>query len=116
MAKRSKPRKPAATAKKLPAKLPPLTPAEAAVLSHVLNSIAFHNYSECCAVEEMAKALGRTPGRLTPTLKKLEAKGYLSLEGTIFPAVYPTVEAVRKQDPSMSAEQAERLLAKLRTG
>jgi hypothetical protein len=107
MAKRQSPKA------KSSGRLPPLSAAEAAVLSHILNSIAFQNYGECCSVDEIAKSLDRTPGRLTTTLKRLADKGYLTVEGRVFPTVYPTEAALRKQDPSLSETAAQKLLRKL---
>ena len=95
-------------------KLPELTSAEVAILSHILNSIAFENYGDCCTADEIAKALGRTPGRLSTTLKRLVDKGYLTMEGRVFPTAYPTVAALRKQDASFTDQAAKKLLAKLR--
>jgi hypothetical protein len=99
---------------KSPRKLPRPTAAEAAVLSHILNSIAFEDYGDCCSVDEIAKSLDRTPGRLTTTLKRLADKGYLTIEGRVFPTAYPTEAALRKQDPSLSEAAAQKLLRKLR--
>jgi hypothetical protein len=90
-----------------------LTAAESAILTHILNSIAFENYGDCCSTEEIAKAFDRTPARLNTTLEHLAEKGYLTIEGRIFPTAYPTALALRKQDPRLSQADAELLLRRL---
>jgi hypothetical protein len=94
--------------------LPPLTDVQQQVMAYVMNSITFESYDECCSVEAVAEHLGRTPGRSMPTLRKLVDKGYLTIDGEIFPWVLPTVEALRKQDPALSDEEARKILKRIK--
>ena len=96
-----------------PATLSQPTPAQQQVLSHVLNSIAFVNFNECCSVEALAEHFGRTSGRMLSTLRKLVESGHLTLRGKEYQWVYPTVAALRKQDPSLSEAAATKILAKI---
>ena len=58
--------------------------------------------------------LGTTPGRFRPTLRKLVDQGYLTIEGKVAENVYPTVAALRWQNPKLSEREAKRIVAKLR--
>jgi hypothetical protein len=100
--------------KKSSKKLPPLTDIQQQVMAYVMNSIAFQNYDDCCSVEEMAGHFKRSPGRFLPTLRKLAAKGYLTIEGDIFQRVYPTLDALRNQDKTLSEVEAKKILKKVR--
>ncbi|HJT35370.1 MAG TPA: hypothetical protein VJ783_25315 [Pirellulales bacterium] len=82
----------------------------------MLNSIAFENYDDCCAVDDLAARFGKTSGRLQPAVRKLVEQGYVTVEGDIFPVVYPTVAALRQQDPKLSVSEAKAILAKARRG
>ena len=95
-------------------KLRPLTGSARDVFDHVLNSIAFEQYGDCCAVDALAEEFGKTPGRLQPTIRKLIEEGYVTVEGDIFQIIYPTVAALRRQDPKLSRHEAEEILAKVR--
>lgn len=94
--------------------LPPLTGIARELFTHVLNSIAFENYDDCCAVDDLASKFGKTSGRLRPAVRKLVEQGYVMVEGDIFPVVYPTVAALRQQDPKLSVPEAKAILAKVR--
>jgi hypothetical protein len=109
-----KPGKPTTAKQRSPKRLQRLTAAESAILTHILNSIAFENYGDCCSVEEIAKALDRSAGRMSTTLNHLVDKGYLTIEGRIYPTAYPTAAALRKQDRNLSERDAEKVLRKLR--
>jgi hypothetical protein len=108
-----KPGKSPSAKRPAPLRLPRLTSAESDVFTHILNSAAFKNYGDCCGVEEIAKALDRTPGRMQAILNRLAKKGYLTIEGRIYPTVYPTVAALRRQDPQLGQSDAEKLLRQL---
>lgn len=84
------------------------------VLSHVMNSIAFKNYRECCSVDGIASALDKNPTRLRTTLKKLADQGYVTIEGAKQQDVFPTVAALKSQDHSLSDNAARTLLRKLK--
>ena len=95
-------------------KLAPLTGIARELFTQVLNSIAFEKYGDCCAVDDLAERFGKTPGRLQPALRKLVEQGYVTVEGDLFPIIYPTVAALRHQDPKLSKSDAEQILAKVR--
>ncbi len=80
----------------------------------VLNKIAFHDYQECCLVDTLAQKPGKTPGRLQPAIRKLVDLGYITLEGDMYPIIYPTTEALRHQDPRLSEDDARKILANVR--
>ena len=101
-------------ARKRRAKLEPITGTAQDVYRYVLNNIAFENYRDCCTVDDIAEHFGKTPGRLRPALRKLLDAGYITTSGNIVESVYPTVEALRRQDPRLSEADAEKLLRKLR--
>jgi hypothetical protein len=90
--------------------LPRLTGIQRQVMAHVMNSIALHDYEGCCSVERIAEQLHRQPNRFMPTLKKLAENGYLQIEGTTYPVVYPTIDALLMQDPRLSEQDAKAIL------
>jgi len=96
------------------ADLPPLTGIQRRVLAHVMTSIAFENYGDCCTLEALAEEFKRSPNRFLPTLRKLEAKGYLRIEGETYPQAYPTAAALRKQNPHLSEKEVQRILERIR--
>ncbi|HEX5444697.1 MAG TPA: hypothetical protein VFW87_12735 [Pirellulales bacterium] len=96
--------------------MPPLTGLARDLFTHVLNSIAFENYGDCCAVDDLAAKLGKTSGRLQPAVRKLVEAGYITAEGEVFPIIYPTVAALRQQDPKLNVDEAKAILAKVRGG
>lgn len=96
--------------------LPPLTGVARELFTHVLNSIAFENYDDCCAIDDLAARFGKSSGRLRPAIRKLVEQGYVTVEGDIFPIVYPTVAALQQQDPKLSVSEAKAILAKVRRG
>lgn len=95
-------------------KLGPLTGIAKELFTHALNSIAFEQYRDCCAVDDLAVKFGKTPGRLKPAIRKLVEQGYVTVEGKTFPILYPTIAALRHQDPKLSKAEAERILATVR--
>ena len=95
-------------------RLRPLTGLARDLYLHVLNKIAFQDYGECCLVDALAEKLGKSPGRLQPAIRKLVELGYVTLEGEMYPVIYPTIEALRQQDPHLSEEDARKILAKAR--
>jgi hypothetical protein len=96
-----------------PAALPPLQGIEQRVMAYVSSSVAFENYGDCCSVEDMAARFRRTPGRFLTLLRKLEAKGYVTIRGETLPWVYPTVAALRHQDETLSETRAKRILRRI---
>ena len=97
-----------------PKKLGPLTGIARDLFTHVLNSIAFERYGDCCSVDDLADRFGKTPGRLKPAIRKLLEQGYVTVEGEIYPVIYPTVAALRHQDPKLSKAEAQRILTRAR--
>lgn len=95
-------------------KLGPLTGIARELFTHVLNAIAFEQYRDCCAVDDLAVKFGKTPGRLQPAIRKLVEQNYVTVEGKTFPILYPTVAALRHQNPKLSNAEAERILAAVR--
>jgi DNA-binding IclR family transcriptional regulator len=59
----------------------------------------------------MAKQLGTTPARLQTLFRKLEEQGWLATRNDV---VYPTVEALRWQNPDLEERDARKLLRSLR--
>jgi hypothetical protein len=101
-------------AKHQPKKLGPLTGIAHDLFTHVLNSIAFEQYGDCCTVDDIAERFGKTPGQLQPAIRKLVEQGYVTVEGNLFPIIYPTTAALRHQDSRLSETQAKQILAKVR--
>jgi hypothetical protein len=122
--KKAPPAKTAAAKKKSPKQarpkrlvtLPALTGLARDLFTHVLNGIAFEQYGNCCAVDDLAKKLGKPPGRLQPAIRKLVEQGYVTVEGNIYPIIYPTTAALRQQNPKLGQDEAETILAKARRG
>lgn len=100
--------------RKKPGKLPPLTAIQDQVMGHIMNSIAFENYGDCCSAESIAQIVGRTPQGMARMLKKLEEMGYVTIEGETYPWVYPTVAALRHQDKQLSKAQADNILKRIK--
>jgi hypothetical protein len=94
--------------------LPPLTPIQGQVIAYVMTSIALEDYENCCTADRIAEQLQRDPEKFMQTLRKLEAKGYVRIEGETFPLVYPTIEALLQQDRRLSETDARKILALLK--
>jgi hypothetical protein len=105
------PRK-AVSSKKAP--LPPLTGIQLQVMAHVMTSVALQDYEGCCSVDRVAEQFRRQPNRFMPTLKTLSEKGYLQIEGSTYPVIYPTLDALRRQDPHLSEQEARMILSRLK--
>jgi hypothetical protein len=96
-----------------PFKPPALTPRGREIVSFMLNTIAFQTHDDDGELETMAGKLGTTAAHLRPMLRKLEAQGWLSVEGTSIEFVYPTIQALRWQNPALSDKAAEAIVRKL---
>jgi DNA-binding IclR family transcriptional regulator len=83
-------------------KLGTLTPRGREILAYVFNSIAFKSHDQNCDVETLAENLGIKPGTLRRTLRKMADAGYVTVEGSA-EYVYPTVAAIRHQQPEADA-------------
>lgn len=79
----------------------------------MLNSVAFENYGDCCGVDDMAERFQRTPGRFMATLRKMADKGYITIRGETTLWVYPTIEALRQQDETLSEADATKILKRI---
>ena len=91
-------------------KLPKLTPLSRQIVLYLVNNLAIGDYDRCCAIEDIAKHLGKTEGRIKKLVEQLVEQGYLQLEGGMLETAYPTVAAVQQQDSSVSAEKARELI------
>jgi hypothetical protein len=89
--------------------LPRLTARASEVVTTVINAIALGSHGNDGELGAIADRVGMTRGRLTALLRRLEA--WLTVENGF---VYPTVAALRWQDPKLSESQAKALLRKSR--
>jgi hypothetical protein len=94
--------------------LPKLTPRGEQIMSLLLNAVAFGTHADIGNVESLAIKLATTAGRLRPMLRKLADQGYLIMEEGMAENVYPTMEAVRRQNPKLSQREARSILRRLR--
>src|SRR4051812_7969163 len=97
-----------------PVPLGALGPRASQIVSHVLNSVAFKNYAECCSLDDLAAQYNTTEGQLRTSLKKAIDTGLLVVEGKIYPTVYPTTKLLRQQDHTLSEQQAAKLVRRIR--
>lgn len=95
-------------------KLPPPSPRGQQIMSLVLNAVAFGTHADIGNVDSLAEKLRTTPGRLRPMLRKLLDQGYLTIEGKVAENVYPTVAALRWQNPKLSEREAKAILRRLK--
>ena len=91
-------------------KLSKLTPLGRQIVLYLVNNLAIGDYDRCCAIEDIAKYLGKTEGRIKKLVATLVEQGYLQTEGGVLETAYPTVAAVQQQDPSISVEKARELI------
>jgi hypothetical protein len=76
-------------------------------MSLLLNAVAFGTHGDVGNVYSLAGKLGTTSGRLRPMLRKLAQQGYVTIERDIGENVYPTMAALRWQDPKLSEREAK---------
>jgi DNA-binding IclR family transcriptional regulator len=91
--------------------LPPLTPRAREIVNLVVNAVALGTHDDDAELGAVAKALGMTPARLATIAGKLEEQGWLTVENDF---LYPTIAALRWQNPELSEGQATKVLKKLR--
>jgi DNA-binding MarR family transcriptional regulator len=91
--------------------LPPLTPRAREVVNYIVNAVALGTHDNDAEIGAVAKKLGTTPGRLITIVRKLEEQGYVTVKNDF---VYPTVAALRWQNPSLSEAEAQKILRRLR--
>jgi hypothetical protein len=92
-------------------KLPPLTPRTRQVVNYVVNTVALGTHDNDAEIGVVAEGIEMTPARLRTVAEKLAEQGWLKIEAGF---LYPTVEALRWQEPDLSEADARRLLRKLR--
>jgi hypothetical protein len=91
--------------------LAPLTPRAREVLNLVINSVALGTHDDDAEVGAIAGQIGTTPARLGTILRKLQDQGYVMVKNDF---VYPTVAALRWQNPGLSEQEARKVLRSLR--
>jgi hypothetical protein len=96
------------------AKLAPLTERGRQIMSAVLNAVAFGTHAEVGNIDSLAQELGTTSGRLRPMLRKLADQGYLTVESEVAENVYPTVAALRWQNPKLTEREAKAIVRGLK--
>jgi hypothetical protein len=96
-----------------PLRLSELTGRASQLASHLLNSIALARYGESCTVDALAKTFDTTPGLLRQTLVKMEEGGLITVRGSLYQTVYPTVKMLVEQDPKLTQTDARELIRKL---
>jgi DNA-binding IclR family transcriptional regulator len=92
-------------------RLPALTPRARQVVNLVVNSVALGSHDNDAEVGALAKQLETTPARLQTILRKLEEQGWLTVKSDF---VYPTMEALRWQNPDLNEREARTVLRSLR--
>ena len=97
-----------------PRALPPLTGVAQQVLAHLLNSIVLGNYPDAGSVEQIAEELGKSAAGIRRAVNTLVDKGYASVQGQTVETVYPTIAALRQQDPSLSEPAAKKILTRIK--
>jgi DNA-binding IclR family transcriptional regulator len=98
-------------AKRKAKSLPPLTPRAREVVNHVVNTVALGDHDNDGEIGAIAARIGMTPARLQTTLRKLAEQGYVTIKSDF---VYPTVAALRWQNPAMDEKEAAKVLRALR--
>ena len=92
-------------------KLPALTPRARQIINLVVNSVALGSHDNDAEIGAMAEQIEMTPTRLETVLNRLQEQGWLTVKRDF---VYPTVDALRWQNPKMSEAEARKLLRSLR--
>jgi len=92
-------------------KLPALTPRARQVVNYVVNMVALGTHDNDAEIGAVANGIEMTPARLRTIAGKLAEQGWLKIKGEF---LYPTVEALRWQEPDLSESQARNLLRRLK--
>jgi DNA-binding IclR family transcriptional regulator len=92
-------------------RLPALTPRARQVVNLVVNSVALGSHDNDAEVGALATQLETSPARLRTILRKLEEQGWLTVKSDF---VYPTIEALRWQNPNLEERDARKMLRSLR--
>jgi hypothetical protein len=88
-----------------------LTPQAREVLRLVINSVALGTHDDEADVETLAKTIGTTPKRVESAAHKLVEQGLATIKRDF---IYPTVAALRWQNPSVSERTAKSILKSVR--
>ena len=91
--------------------LPALTPRAREVVTAVVNAVALGVHDDEGEFGALARQLGTTAGRLTTIVNKLEGQGWVTVKNDF---VYPTVEALRWQNPQLDEREAAKILRRLK--
>ena len=87
------------------------------VLAYLSNNIAFRTYGDCCDLERLAEAFGRSPRGIKSVLRKLTEDGYVEIEqGAALDFVYPTAKGLREMNPSLTESEARQIVKRVRNG
>src|SRR4051794_10927415 len=92
-------------------RLLPLTPRAREVVNFVINSVALGTHDDEAESGVIAQRIGTTPARLHTILHKLQGQDWLTVKSDF---VYPTVEAVRWQNPALDDRAARKVLRAVR--
>ena len=92
-------------------RLPPLTPRGHQIVTFVINTVALGTHDNDAEIGAIAKELATKEVSLRRVLKKLEDQGWLTVKHDF---VYPTIAALRWQEPALSENAAEKLLRSLK--
>jgi len=90
--------------------LPPLTPRAVQIVNLFVNSVALGTHDNDAEIGAIAQQLGMTPKRLQTILHKLEEQGWVLVRNDF---VYPTVAALRWQNPELGEKAAAKLIRSL---
>jgi hypothetical protein len=85
------------------------------IVTRLTNTIAFHE-KDCCFVDDFAKEFHTTPGRIKPTLRRLEDAGLVKVEGEMLEQVVPTAKLLKHQDRQLSEEKTAKLIHQYKRG
>jgi DNA-binding IclR family transcriptional regulator len=97
--------------KRIGRSLPALTPRAREIMMLVINSVALGTHDNDAEVGAIAERLGSTPARVLSMVRQLQEQGYATLKSDF---IYPTVAALRWQNPDLSEREAAALLRRLR--
>jgi hypothetical protein len=91
--------------------LPPLTPRAREVVNSIVNSVALGTHDDDAEIGALAEAIGMRASRLEVLLRKLEEQGWVVVKNGF---VYPTIDALRWQNPQLDDKAAANLLKALK--
>ena len=95
----------------MPKRSPPLAPRAKQLVNLVVNAVALGTHDDDGELGVIAKQMSTTPARLEAIARKLEEQGYLKLKSTF---LYPTIAALRAQQPSITDREAKAVLRRLK--